>query len=269
MTEHPAPAMVRFPGSQRVLLHRAAGRRARTVRTLTGSSDWRRDAAERVGGMLVALAGTRWLPAADWAWPSRSADALAADLRRSMPGLRIVGAVTPRQEGRRRLSLLCRYAGNPVIVKLGADEPGGSMSTEADVLRLLTDRPLPGIDTPIVIAAGALDIDGATVDFLATSAVGLGAQRPALDAPLRTFESDLTQRLSSLAPTGRATGADAMVAVHGDLTPWNLRRTRRGLALFDWEAAGWGPAGSDLDHYRASCDAVRPWWHRRRNGAAR
>jgi thiamine kinase-like enzyme len=52
--------------------------------------------------------------------------------------------------------------------------------------------------------------------------------------------------------------------VHGDLTPWNLRRTPRGLVLFDWESTGWGEPGSDLALYRRSCDEVRRPWHRRR-----
>lgn len=266
MTGGEHTAMVGFPGAHRVLIHRAAGRRGRVVRSLTGSSDWRRDAVDRLGGMLVAAAGTRWLPAATWSWPQSSPDAVATELRRSMPGLRIVGAVTPRQDGRRRLSLLCRYAGNPVIVKLGTGDADASMATEAEVLRLLAQRPLPGIETPIVVASGALDLAGTDVDFLATSGVGLGAQRPALDAPLRTFEADLTARLAALGDGGA--DRDGLVAVHGDLTPWNLRRTRRGLALFDWESAGWGPPGADLQHYRASCDAVRPWWHRRRDAAS-
>lgn len=257
--------MVHVPGSPRILLHPDAGRRARKVRTLTGASDWRRDLADRAGGLLVGVVGSAPWPAGGWAWPAVSADELAEALRATLPGLRLVGAVVPRQEGRERLSLLCRSAGNPVVVKLGVDEVGTSLATEARVLEVLMDRPLPGIETPIVVAHATADVGGETLEFLATSAVGLGAQRAALDAPLRTFESDLTQRLAPLAPDGLAEGT---VAVHGDLTPWNLRRTRRGLALFDWESAGWGPPGADLDHYRAACDAVRPWWSRlgRRRG---
>ncbi|NND74101.1 MAG: phosphotransferase [Ilumatobacter sp.] len=226
---------------------------------MTGASDWRRDVVDRVGGLLVATLGTRPWAAGGWRWPAASVDQLAEALRDAMPGLRIIGAVVPRQANRERLSLLGRYAGNPVVVKLGSDGAATSLATEGRVLSLLTDRPLPGIETPAVVAHDTIDLGGVPCEFLATSAVGLGAQRAALDAPLRTFERDLTERLAPLAPPGRAPDD---VAVHGDLTPWNLRRTRRGLALFDWESAGWGHAGSDLTHYRAACDAVRPWWSR-------
>lgn len=265
----------RFPGSQRLLLHPDGGRRSRGVRALTGASDWRRDLLDRFGAALVAVTGPRVWPTSEgnWTWPSLSPEALVDALRPSMPAVRVLGAVMPRQPGRRRVSLLCQHAGNPVIVKLGVEQPGTSMHTEAAVLTLLTKRPLPGIATPQVIATGQIDIDiddhddefHGPIQFLATSAIGIGSQRPAVDASLRTFEDDLADRLSTLArPDGDTSG---LVPVHGDLTPWNLRRTPRGLALFDWEAAGWGEAGSDLAMYRTACDGVRPWW-RLRQGLA-
>jgi hypothetical protein len=41
--------------------------------------------------------------------------------------------------------------------------------------------------------------------------------------------------------------------MHGDLTPWNLRRTSEGvLFLLDWEEAGWGPPRADEVLYRAT-----------------
>lgn len=45
--------------------------------------------------------------------------------------------------------------------------------------------------------------------------------------------------------------------MHGDFTPWNLRRLANGdLALLDWEGAGWGPPGADEVLYRAAATAV-------------
>src|SRR5262245_13704081 len=45
--------------------------------------------------------------------------------------------------------------------------------------------------------------------------------------------------------------------MHGDLTPWNLRRLDDGpLILFDWEDAGWGPPGADEVLFRASAAAL-------------
>jgi thiamine kinase-like enzyme len=91
---------------------------------------------------------------------------------------------------------------------------------------------------------------------LATTALGLDGQRPAIGETLRSFQADLGDRLQSL-PRRPGELGDELVPVHGDLAPWNLRRTSRGLALFDWEAAGWGHSGADLAHYRGVCEGLR------------
>ncbi len=168
----------------------------------------------------------------------------------------------PRQANRPRLSLVGRITGNLVVVKLGLPDDG--LEREALVLDLLARDPLPSIATPERIDSGTLAFDALDVAFLATTALSARRQRPAIDEPLRTFESDLAVRLAELATPHRSTSTHDLVPVHGDLTPWNLRRTPRGLVLFDWESAGWGEPGSDLALYRRSCDEVRRPWHTRR-----
>lgn len=241
-----------YPGSRRFTVVRSAGRRAARVRLLAGAADWRRDTLDRIGAAAIWTLGTRWLPATDpWPWPPITPETLLGELH-VLPDLRILAAAAPRQSGRHRLSILAEFDGSPVVLKLGA--VGAGIERETEALRLLTADPLPGIATPTVIAAGRLQTDGGLA-FLATDALGLDGQRPAIDVPLHSFEIDIGDRLSTLP---RPTGTDgSFVPVHGDLAPWNLRRTGRGLALFDWEAAGWGPPGSDLEHYRAACDNVR------------
>jgi hypothetical protein len=251
-------------------MHPDAGRRARSIRTLAGSSDWRRSIIDRLGSAAVFLAGPRVGPVAanGWPWPPIAPGELVAMLSNDLPGLRLVAAAAPRQAARKRLSLLCRYAGNTIVVKLGVDEPDSSLANEAAALTALRLDPLPGIATPNVIASGQLPMSdgGDSIRFLATEALGLDTQRPAIDVALRTFESDLAKRLRDALPRPTtAITADhhregGLVPTHGDLTPWNLRRSRRGLALFDWEAVGWGRPGSDLAHYRHACNEVRPTW---------
>lgn len=239
----------RYPLSKRFLVARDGGRRARRVRALAGTSDWRRDLLDRAGSAAIAVAGTSAWPAAPgWPWPAAAVDEVTRDLDRHVPGIAVVGVAMPRQPGRRRLSLLCRADGRDVVVKLGLPDDG--LETETLALHLLTESPLPGIATPAVIAAGRIGADQ-PIAFLASDALGLDRQRPAIGESLVTFEADLARRLAAL-PRPAGTPDDA-VPVHGDLAPWNLRRTAYGLALFDWEAAGWGPPGSDLDHYRAAC----------------
>jgi hypothetical protein len=250
---------VRYPLSARFTMSAGAGRRARHIRALAGTSDWRRDVLDRVGSMAVAAAGTRsWPSTQAWAWPECPPGALVEALRDHVPGVVILAAARPRQVGRQRLSLLARRGDRDLVVKLGP--PNEGIETEADVLRLLADDQLPGIATPRVLASGVIDLDG-PVAFHATEPLGLRRQRPAIDEPLRTFEADLGARLQSLRrPGGAPSGA---VPTHGDLTPWNLRRTGRGLALFDWESAGWGPPDSDLAQYRRTSAELRARRRRR------
>lgn len=47
------------------------------------------------------------------------------------------------------------------------------------------------------------------------------------------------------------------VAIHGDMTPWNLRVDRRGrLWLTDWEAATWGPPAADVVRFAVSARSI-------------
>lgn len=246
------PVLRRFPWSPRLAVSDDAGRAARRVRLLTGASDRRRELLDRVGAATIAVTGTRPLRrTARLGWTGTPIECLVAELDRWLPGIRVDGVVFPRQPGRMRLSVLGQVDRRDVVVKLG--EPGDGIEHEALVLGLLADRPLPSIATPAVVAAGHLA--AGTIAFVATDAIGLDGQRPALGEPLLAFECDLAASLAALPrPAGTPRGS---TPVHGDLAPWNLRRTRRGLALFDWEAAGWGQPGADVDHYRRACASVR------------
>lgn len=244
----------RLVGVPRVVVTPSAGRRARPVVALAGAADWRRATLDRLAAQLLTLGATAALPRAPgWSWPDlelaeieRVLTAPTTDHR--LGNVRVLGAVFPRQAGRARLSLLAEADGATVVVKLGRPDTG--IEREATVLRLLSDAPLPGISTPVVIASGTV----ADVTFLATAATDLVHQRAAIDEPLRTFEADLGDRLATLdRPAGTP---DGHVPAHGDLTPWNLRRTPRGLALFDWEAACWAPPGSDVEFYRSACESL-------------
>ncbi len=251
----------RLPGAPRVLLRSDGGRRARFTRALTGGSDWRRELVDTAAFARVAAAGTAGLPdTPGWPWPDLGPEQIEDALRHDHPALRILGAVVPRQAGRSRLSLLCRSGGTLLVIKLGADP--APLRAEHRALELLAADPLPGIATPHPFGFGLLahPARAASIAFVAASALGVRAQRPAIDAPLLLFERDLGRRLAML-PKPQDAPPD-LVPVHGDLTPWNLRRTGRGLALFDWESVGWGPPGSDLAHYRRASAAIRRPWQR-------
>lgn len=253
------------PLSRRLVLHPRSGRSGSAVRALAGASDWRRELLDRFGSGVVRIAGTRPLAAAPpLSWPPATWEELADELASTLPGLQLIGAVTPRQKGRARLSLLGRMTGNLVVVKLG--QGGDGIDRERHALQLLARNPLPGISTPEPLAAGTIRRSEAMIDFLVTTAIALRRQRAAIDEPLRTFEHDLGSRLCELPRSG---GNRTFVPVHGDLTPWNLRRTPRGLSLFDWEAAGWDRSGTDLANYRVTSDAIRRPWSATPHGTTR
>ena len=150
---------VSYPLSDRFTLRAGAGRASRRVRGLAGASDWRREALDRVGSVLVATAGTRRLsPVRAWSWPACEPVDLVEALQDHLPGLSILGAAAPRQSGRARLSVLAEWRHHDIVVKLGRPDDG--IDTEAEVLRLLSDDPLPGIATPRVLAAGELSRRG-------------------------------------------------------------------------------------------------------------
>lgn len=249
----------RVPLAPRVVLTGHSGRTGADVLALAGSSDWRRRLLDTTGAGIVRLLGSRvGAHAAEPFWPTQTWEELDEELSSALTGLRLVGAVLPRQSGRSRLSLLGQMTGTDVVVKLGAVD--AEIRNEADALSLLERNPLPGIATPRPLASGTIHSAHGEADYLVTTSIAIRRQHAAIDEPLRTFEHDLSIRLDELAPGDAVPGS---VPVHGDLTPWNLRRTPRGLALFDWESAGWGPPGADVANYRRACDDVRRPWSRR------
>lgn len=257
MSTHPTDWR-RVPFAPRLCVEPESLRSAVSLTAQTGATDWRRRLADRVGTLWIAALGAHnLLPHDGIEWPSTGFAELGRRLRDELPTLRLIGAVLPRQAGRTRVSMLGRMTGNLVVVKVGAVDEG--IEDEAFVLERLAEQPLPGIATPIPLARGRLTVahHGAALEvaYLVTFGLAVRWQRPAMDAPLRTFEADLATRLHDLPrPPGTP---DHHVPIHGDVAPYNLRRTPRGLALFDWEGAGWGPPGSDVRMYQARCELIR------------
>jgi O-antigen/teichoic acid export membrane protein len=82
-----------------------------------------------------------------------------------------------------------------------------------------------------------------------TTVLRVGPHQPAdvTAADLTGLVADLDDALAGETPAGVPARYRPM---HGDLTPWNLRRSREGrVVLFDWEHAGYGPPHADLVRY--------------------
>ena len=87
--------------------------------------------------------------------------------------------------------------------------------------------------------------------YLALTALPVRPHRPPRHARLEPVVREIDAALHTL-PRGAETPAHWR-PMHGDFTPWNLRRLDDGpLVLFDWEDAGWGPPGADVVLFRSS-----------------
>ena len=79
--------------------------------------------------------------------------------------------------------------------------------------------------------------------------------RPPRNPPLARIVEDLQDRLAPVLD-GRAVPSHWR-PMHGDLTPWNLRRVCPwALWLLDWEEVGWGPPGADEVYYSATASVL-------------
>ncbi len=92
---------------------------------------------------------------------------------------------------------------------------------------------------PVVTGTGSLG----DMAYLTTTSVLNGFHRPPRRPPLEEIVSEVQAVLEPL-PRGPEVRPE-WVPIHGDLTPWNLRESKLGLSLIDWEDATWGPSGAD------------------------
>ncbi|MEO6821926.1 MAG: phosphotransferase, partial [Candidatus Nanopelagicales bacterium] len=77
------------------------------------------------------------------------------------------------------------------------------------------------------------------------------------------LDDELASKLSTVLPrTSRV--PDHWRPMHGDLSPWNLRRGRDGSFLIDWEDATWGPPRADRVYFsitgHAALGGPAPSW---------
>jgi hypothetical protein len=88
-----------------------------------------------------------------------------------------------------------------------------------------------------------------SVTYLATEPLPPFPHRPAKNPPLYEIVTEVQAALVGIHRPSQIPGH--WLPMHGDFTPWNLRRVRDGrLVLVDWEHAGWGPPGADLALYQ-------------------
>ena len=238
----------------RVFVRIGAGPRVGLVTALTGASAAPRRASLAVVGGALRVGGTSWVSHVDRlpAWPHCTPDELESGVRRLLKGFSLLGVVVPRQRTRERVSVLGTAMGNSVVLKVASDP--GPIGREAEALGQLSLRPIPSITTARLLEHGTITVGDVEVCAVAMQHVH-GMQRPAWKAPLQLFGRHLTERLADL-PRPAGTPAD-WTPQHGDLSPWNLRRTSRGLTLYDWEGCTWAPPETDRAYFESCVAAMK------------
>ena len=238
----------------RVFVLAGAGPRVGSVTALTGASAAPRRLSLALVGGALRVGGARWVSQVDAlpAWPYCTPEQLVTGVRELLKGFSLLGVVVPRQRARERVSVLGTAMGNTVVLKVAADQ--GPIEREAEALGRLSAMPIPSITTARLLEHGSFALGDVGAHAVAMQHVH-GVQRPAWSASLQLFGRHLSERLGDL-PRPEGT-PDSWTPQHGDLSPWNLRRTSRGLTLYDWEGCTWAPPDTDRAYFESCVAAMK------------
>lgn len=247
----PTPTRVRAPlGQGRLLLPTSS--RADAVGGLTLLNPNRPVAlvAARLYGAWLGVAGPRWAGGRVRTSPAvleRGGTELMEQVRAAVGPFTGVAMIDSRQADRPRVAMLALRDGLPVaFVKLNLH--GGQLARERSVLDCLAAG---GVDvrTPRVLGHG--EANG--VSWMATSAMSSPWTRPVTRLPVGWRAG---REFAALEPLLGARPHPDSVALHGDLTPWNLRWCAGEPWLLDWEDIAWGPPGADEAYFHATATFV-------------
>lgn len=254
--------VVRLPPERRYLVLPADDRRAlHTGLALLTACRARPLLMQSLARLAVRVAGCRAVPGRREEWqPGFGTDlwtSLLEEWETQLGRFDNLAVYERPQSFREGIAAVPLRRGRPVaVVKV---RPGGEGTRERDVLAAL-DGAADGLRCPRVLATGAGSL-GWT--WLAMEYVATGVHRPAPLPDPRRLEDDLAAKLGDVLPRASAI-PEHWRPMHGDLTPWNLRRDRRGPFLIDWEDADWGPPGADRVYYaitrHAALGGAAPAW---------
>ncbi len=209
--------------------------------------------AQQVAFAVVRALGPAVLPARRTELAIGEWDALVSSWNAELGQVSSV-AMYQRKDPRAGLTMLVgRDGAAPVLVKCRRDSAG--ISTEQRMLAEMSSRAVAGLNTPL--PAG----EGVTADGLAWAAQEFVFRRPhrpqfELDpSQLTELGEAVSECLTTL---GRVPPREDWVPVHGDLTPWNLRRDHEDrIWLIDWEDVGFAPQDADSGYLSLSAAALR------------
>ncbi len=119
------------------------------------------------------------------------------------------------------------------------------LALESRISEAARARPALQFRVPAILGAGQEN----GYHWTAYEPMALRPHGPARHAPL-----ELTEQVARLVESVIPRPADVPShwrGSHGDLTPWNLRRSHTGRWLIDWEDARWAPPGADYVYFAA------------------
>lgn len=211
---------------------------------------------QRAAWLGVALLGPRVLPGRASAWRAPMDDAQWRELCERWGALLgpfdAMAVYQRRQASRPGLALLLLRRGRPVaFVKLrGGDGASVCEETRAHTAAWRFRPRSFSVPEPLC--------DGETGEWhwFATAPFPVRLHAPATDPPLDAIVEEVDAALGTR-PRPPET-PEHWRPMHGDFTPWNLRRIGRdAVVLVDWERAGWGPPRADHVLYEATRAALR------------
>jgi hypothetical protein len=149
-----------------------------------------------------------------------------------------------------RAALTFLYCAGPASLLVRVRPSPAELDAELRVSRAFAARPATSFQVPAL--AGSGEIDG--WHWTAHQAIAARPHRPVRRPPIRLFDEvgDLVERILPRPASVPAHWRGA----HGDVTPWNLRRSGDARWLIDWEDAGYAPPGADFVYFEAVRAAI-------------
>jgi Phosphotransferase enzyme family len=211
--------------------------------------------AQRAAMACVAIFGPRALPGRSFPWTAMSEMEwleLSDGWRRELGAFDDVAGYSRLQASRTGLALVLLHKGSPIAFVKLRQHDSVSLTNERLAMEAIWSYRPRAFQVPQPLRSGS----AAGWHYLAAAPLPRGLHRPPPNPPLAAILEEIDEALAGLPRPPEA--PDHWRPMHGDFTPWNLRRLRGGsLVLIDWEEAGWGPPGADEVWYRATWAAVR------------
>jgi len=199
----------------------------------------------------VAAAGPRIIPGPRTPWRPPGDPGRWRELAARLGPFDEMAVYERPQASRQGVAAVLLRSGRPVgFLKLRDDKT--ELDREARALEAFPDGEAPAFRVPRL-----LDRDTtAGWHWMIIEAMPPRPARPARRPDVEAMVDGLQQRLSPVLPRPEGTPAH-WLPMHGDLTPWNLRKCGPGLPwLIDWEDAAWAPPDADHVYFAATRTAV-------------